>query len=126
MTFHSTDILMYQHSLRQASWKRCRGYMGQKEFVPIKSIKSKSPPPPPLHPFSLRSTTVSHPSSPPSSSSSYRVIADKQHIHMNATKWESLTTFVKYLGKQGTAIVDETEKVRLSYLYIAATQGKRS
>lgn len=41
----------------------------------------------------------------------YRVIADKSHIHMNATKWESLTTFVKYLGKQGLAIVDETEKV---------------
>jgi hypothetical protein len=31
---------------------------------------------------------------------------------MNATKWDTLTTFVKYLGKQGVAVVDETEKVR--------------
>ena len=29
------------------------------------------------------------------------VIADRGHIHMNATKWESLTGFVKYLGKSG-------------------------
>ncbi len=29
---------------------------------------------------------------------------------MNSTKWDSLSTFVKYLGKQGVAIVDETEK----------------
>lgn len=41
----------------------------------------------------------------------FRVIADKQHVHMNATKWDTLTTFVKYLGKQGHCLVDETEKV---------------
>jgi|EP01047_Picozoa_sp_COSAG01_P079664 DNA/RNA-binding protein KIN17 len=35
------------------------------------------------------------------------VIADSGHIHMNSTKWESLTGFVKYLGKSGKAIVDE-------------------
>ena len=29
---------------------------------------------------------------------------------MNATKWETLSNFVKYLGKSGQAIVDETEK----------------
>lgn len=39
-----------------------------------------------------------------------RLIADKQHIHMNSTKWDTLTTFVKYLGKQGHCLVDETEK----------------
>lgn len=38
------------------------------------------------------------------------MICNKTHIHMNATKWDSLTTFVKYLGKQGVALVDETEK----------------
>ena len=29
---------------------------------------------------------------------------------MNSTKWDTLTTFVKYLGKQGHCLVDETEK----------------
>merc|ERR1711907_368881 len=28
-------------------------------------------------------------------------IADKNHIHMNATRWVTLTGFVKYLGKAG-------------------------
>jgi len=37
-------------------------------------------------------------------------IADKQHIHMNGTIWSSLAGFVKYLGKEGKAVVDETEK----------------
>ena len=37
-------------------------------------------------------------------------IADKHHVHMNATKWETLTNFVKYLGKSGQCVVDETEK----------------
>lgn len=37
-------------------------------------------------------------------------IADKNHIHMNATVWTTLTGFIKYLGKEGKAIVDETEK----------------
>jgi len=30
---------------------------------------------------------------------------------MNSTKWSTLTTFVKYLGKTSKCIVDETEKV---------------
>jgi DNA/RNA-binding protein KIN17 len=37
-------------------------------------------------------------------------IQDKNHIHMNSTKWVSLTEFVKYLGKEGIVRVDETEK----------------
>ncbi|XP_012253250.2 DNA/RNA-binding protein KIN17 [Athalia rosae] len=37
-------------------------------------------------------------------------IADRDHIHMNATKWLSLTGFVKYLGRSGQCVVDETEK----------------
>jgi DNA/RNA-binding protein KIN17 len=37
-------------------------------------------------------------------------IADKQHIHMNATTWSTLTGFCMYLGREGKAIVDETEK----------------
>ena len=37
-------------------------------------------------------------------------IGDKHHIHMNSTCWTSLTGFVKYLGKEGKVVVDETEK----------------
>lgn len=37
-------------------------------------------------------------------------ISDKDHIHMNATFWSSLTGLCKYLGKEGKAVVDETEK----------------
>ncbi|XP_015521729.1 DNA/RNA-binding protein KIN17 [Neodiprion lecontei] len=37
-------------------------------------------------------------------------IADRDHIHMNATKWLSLTGFVKWLGRSGQCVVDETEK----------------
>jgi DNA/RNA-binding protein KIN17 len=40
-------------------------------------------------------------------------IADKNHVHMNATIWTSLSEFVKYIGKEGKAVVDETEKVRV-------------
>ncbi|XP_059622459.1 DNA/RNA-binding protein KIN17 [Phlebotomus argentipes] len=37
-------------------------------------------------------------------------ITDKNHLHMNATKWLSLTGFVLWLGKTGQCVVDETEK----------------
>lgn len=37
-------------------------------------------------------------------------IADKQHLHMNSTRWVTLTEFVKHLGRTGVAKVDETEK----------------
>ncbi|KOO25681.1 DNA RNA-binding protein kin17 [Chrysochromulina tobinii] len=37
-------------------------------------------------------------------------ISDKQHFHMNATIWETLTDFVMYLGRKGMCEVDETEK----------------
>lgn len=37
-------------------------------------------------------------------------IADKSHLHMNATRWVTLTEFVKHLGRTGVARVDETEK----------------
>lgn len=28
-------------------------------------------------------------------------ISDRQHIHMNATRWETLTDFTKWLGREG-------------------------
>jgi DNA/RNA-binding protein KIN17 len=37
-------------------------------------------------------------------------IADKQHVHMNATKWASLTEFARYLGRSGVCRVEEDEK----------------
>lgn len=37
-------------------------------------------------------------------------IQDKQHLHMNSTRWVTLTEFIKHLGRTGVAHVDETEK----------------
>ncbi|CAG0882673.1 unnamed protein product [Darwinula stevensoni] len=37
-------------------------------------------------------------------------ISDRHHLHMNATKWETLTDFVKHLGRVGKCEVDQTEK----------------
>ncbi|KAI1414602.1 domain of Kin17 curved DNA-binding protein-domain-containing protein [Hypoxylon sp. FL1857] len=37
-------------------------------------------------------------------------IGNKEHIHMNATKWHSLTEFAKYLGREGICKVEENEK----------------
>ena len=37
-------------------------------------------------------------------------IADKHHVHMNSTKYATLTDFIMYLGKTGKCVVDETEK----------------
>ena len=38
------------------------------------------------------------------------VIQDKHHVHMNSTKWATLTDFVQYLGKTGKCVVEETER----------------
>ena len=37
-------------------------------------------------------------------------ISNKEHVHMNATKWASLTEFAKYLGRAGICRVEEDEK----------------
>lgn len=37
-------------------------------------------------------------------------IQEKTHLHMNATRWVTLTEFVKHLGRTGVARVDETDK----------------
>ncbi|KAG0028234.1 hypothetical protein BGZ82_008532 [Podila clonocystis] len=37
-------------------------------------------------------------------------IADRTHLHMNATKWATLSEFAMHLGKEGLAVVDETPK----------------
>ncbi|KAL7750764.1 hypothetical protein RI367_003721 [Sorochytrium milnesiophthora] len=37
-------------------------------------------------------------------------ISDRNHLHMNATSWHSLTDFVKHLGKESICHVEDTEK----------------
>ncbi|KAI2643323.1 domain of Kin17 curved DNA-binding protein-domain-containing protein [Xylaria nigripes] len=37
-------------------------------------------------------------------------IANKEHVHMNATKWPSLTEFAKHLGRESICRVEETDK----------------
>jgi DNA/RNA-binding protein KIN17 len=37
-------------------------------------------------------------------------IQDKHHLHMNATRWVTLTEFIKHLSRTGVAHVDETDK----------------
>lgn len=37
-------------------------------------------------------------------------ISHKDHLHMNATRWLTLSDFAKWLGRTGQATVDETEK----------------
>ena len=37
-------------------------------------------------------------------------IRDREHTHMNATRWTSLTGLCKHLGRLGKVIADETEK----------------
>jgi len=35
-----------------------------------------------------------------------QVIAHKDHVHMNATRWHTLTGFVQWMGKSGICVVD--------------------
>ncbi|MCJ1306975.1 hypothetical protein MMC25_000619 [Agyrium rufum] len=37
-------------------------------------------------------------------------IANKEHVHMNATRWPSLTEFAKWLGREGTCRVEGGDK----------------
>lgn len=37
------------------------------------------------------------------------ILNDKDHVHMNATKWTSLTSFIKHLGSTGKVRVDVPE-----------------
>ncbi|XP_055371936.1 DNA/RNA-binding protein KIN17 [Condylostylus longicornis] len=37
-------------------------------------------------------------------------ISDKNHLHMNATRWLTLSDYVKWLGRSGICVADETEK----------------
>jgi DNA/RNA-binding protein KIN17 len=37
-------------------------------------------------------------------------INDREHVHMNSTRWLTLTDYVQWIGKIGVCVVDETEK----------------
>lgn len=37
-------------------------------------------------------------------------IQHKEHIHMNSTKWLTLSEYVKYLGREGFCKVEDTPK----------------
>ncbi|PNF18236.1 DNA/RNA-binding protein KIN17 [Cryptotermes secundus] len=37
-------------------------------------------------------------------------ISDRHHLHMTSTKWDTLTDFVKWLGREGKCKVDEGEE----------------
>ncbi|KAL8945370.1 MAG: hypothetical protein Q9211_000140 [Gyalolechia sp. 1 TL-2023] len=37
-------------------------------------------------------------------------IAHKEHVHMNSTKWPSLTEFAKHLGREGVCRVEDSDK----------------
>ena len=37
-------------------------------------------------------------------------ISNKEHVHMNSTRWPSLTEFAKHLGREGICRVEDTEK----------------
>jgi hypothetical protein len=53
----------------------------------------------------------SHPASRVSAKVVYNeFIADRNHVHMNSTRWLTLTEFVKHLGREGKCKVEETEK----------------
>ena len=45
------------------------------------------------------------------------IIADKEHVHMNSTKWSSLTEFAKHLGREGLVRVEENDKgIHISWI----------
>lgn len=37
-------------------------------------------------------------------------ISNKEHVHMNATRWPSLTEYAKHLGREGLCRVEESDK----------------
>ncbi|KAJ2551542.1 hypothetical protein EV175_003652 [Coemansia sp. RSA 1933] len=38
------------------------------------------------------------------------IVSNKQHLHMNATKWDTLSEFVMHLGRSGKCKVEEAER----------------
>lgn len=54
-------------------------------------------------------------------------IKDKEHLHMNATKWTTLSEFVKHLGREGVCKVEDREDGWwLSYIDRDVTERNRT
>jgi DNA/RNA-binding protein KIN17 len=59
----------------------------------------------------LEQLKINHPYSRVLANEFYQgVIKDKHHIHMNSTKWLTLTDFIKHLGRSGSCMVEENER----------------
>jgi DNA/RNA-binding protein KIN17 len=53
-------------------------------------------------------------------------ISDKEHIHMNSTKWPSLMEFAKHLGREGLCRVEEGERgVEIAFIDDSAAAIQR-
>ena len=44
-------------------------------------------------------------------------IKDKNHIHMNATRWCTLSGFVQYLGSSGKCKIEDTDKGKVLKIF---------
>lgn len=67
----------------------------------------------------LTQLRISHGTKPISANKFYNeFISNKEHVHMNSTRWHSLTDFVKYLGREGICRVEEDDKGVLCIAWI--------
>lgn len=59
----------------------------------------------------LQLLRTSHGTKPVNANQFYQqYIANKTHMHMNATRWHTLSEFVKHLGREGICRVDDTDR----------------
>lgn len=52
-------------------------------------------------------------------------IDDKNHVHMNATRWPTLTAFCEHLKTLKNIAVEEREQIYLTYLEVDANDFKK-
>lgn len=71
----------------------------------------------------VRLLRVNHGTKPINANKFYQeyITGDRDHVHMNLTKWSSLTSFVKYLGQNGIVRVhagenDDEYNLEISYV----------
>lgn len=78
----------------------------------------------------LRLLRINHGTKKVSANKYYQeyILNDKDHVHMNATRWSSLTAFVKYLGTTGKVRVDmppDEEEFNLYIKYVDSLVDSR-
>lgn len=52
-------------------------------------------------------------------------IDDRNHIHMTATRWPTLTAFCEHLKSMKNIAVEEREQIYLTYLEVDAKEFKK-